>query len=44
MAYGEVNFAFKQLIVPHLDRTLADAVMKHDWLPETTVAVKAPQQ
>jgi len=44
MAYGEVNFAFKQLIAPHLDRALADAVMKHDWLPETMVVVKAPQQ
>jgi hypothetical protein len=42
MAYGEVNFAFQQLIVPHLDRALADAVMKHDWLPNPMVAVKAP--
>lgn len=44
MAYGEINYAFKQLIVPHLDRALADAVMKEDWLPNTILAVTAPEK
>lgn len=31
--YGEVNFAFQQLIRPNLDPELAKAVMQKDWLP-----------
>jgi hypothetical protein len=31
--YGEVNFAFQQLIRPYLDPELAKAVMQKDWLP-----------
>ena len=31
--YGEVNFAFQQLIRPRLDPELAKAVMQKDWLP-----------
>jgi hypothetical protein len=36
MEYGELNFAFQQLIVPHLDRELAKAVLEKDWLPSTS--------
>jgi hypothetical protein len=36
MEYGELNFAFQQLIVPHLDRELAKAVLEKDWLPTTS--------
>jgi hypothetical protein len=32
--YGEVNFAFQQLIFPHLDPQLAKAVMEKTWLPD----------
>src|SRR5262245_6046252 len=31
--YGELNYAFHQLIVPHLDRQLAKQVMDKSWLP-----------
>jgi Putative metallopeptidase len=31
--YGEVNFAFQQLIRPYLDQELAKAVIQKDWLP-----------
>lgn len=34
--YGEVNFAFQQLIKPHLDPQLAKAVVEMYWLPEET--------
>ncbi len=36
--YGEVDFAFQQLIVPYLDQQLAKAVMEKTWLPDA----KAP--
>ena len=32
--YGEVNFAFQQLIVPQLDKEMAKAVLDKTWLPE----------
>src|SRR5262245_39981409 len=31
--YGELNYAFHQLISPHLDRQLAKQVMDKSWLP-----------
>jgi hypothetical protein len=31
--YGEVSYAFKRLIAPHLDKTIAQNVLKKDWLP-----------
>jgi Putative metallopeptidase len=31
--YGELNYAFQQLILPHLDRQLAKQVMDKSWLP-----------
>jgi hypothetical protein len=31
--YGELAYAFNQLIVPHLDRQLAKQVMDKTWLP-----------
>ena len=31
--YGELNYAFHQLIVPHLDQQLAKKVMDKSWLP-----------
>ena len=31
--YGELNYAFNQLIFPHLDRQLAKQVMHKSWLP-----------
>jgi hypothetical protein len=34
--YGELNFAFQQLIKPYLDPELTKAVMQKSWLPEAT--------
>lgn len=31
--YGEVAFAFKVLVMPHVDEQLANEVMKRAWLP-----------
>lgn len=31
--YGELNYAFHQLIAPHLDRQIAKQVMDKSWLP-----------
>jgi Putative metallopeptidase len=31
--YGELNFAFQQLIVPHLDKDLTKKVLDETWLP-----------
>jgi hypothetical protein len=33
MEWGELNFAFKELIVPHLDPVLTKAVLEKSWLP-----------
>ena len=44
MEYGELNFAFQQLIKPHLDPELAHKVLDRTWLsdegrpPETRVS------
>jgi hypothetical protein len=35
--YGELNYAFHQLILPHLDRQLAKQVMDKSWLPADDV-------
>ncbi|PWT87552.1 MAG: hypothetical protein C5B56_10215 [Proteobacteria bacterium] len=40
--YGEVNFAFQQLIRPYLDQELAKAVMQKDWLPPDNLARPDP--
>ena len=34
--YGEVNFAFQQLIVPQLDKDLTKKVLDQEWLPPAT--------
>ena len=34
--YNQVAFAFQQLILPHVDRTLAKQVLQKAWLPEVT--------
>lgn len=39
--YGELVFAFKRAIVPHLDQDIARAVMKKDWLPQDPDRPKA---
>jgi len=31
--YDEVAFAFRKLIVPHLDEDLAKQMLKKEWLP-----------
>ena len=31
--FGELNFAFRQLIQPHVDLELARAVLQQSWLP-----------
>lgn len=31
--YGEVSYAFKKLVAPHLDKAIAQSVLKKDWLP-----------
>jgi hypothetical protein len=41
MEYGELNFAFQQLIKPHLDPALAKAVLEKSWLPEQTTVPAA---
>ena len=32
--YGEVAYAFQKLIVPHLDKDRAKAVLQKTWLPD----------
>ena len=34
--FGEVNFAFQQLIVPYLDKDLTKKVLDQEWLPPAT--------
>lgn len=34
--YGEVAFAFKTLLGPHLDKAVAQRVLQSNWLPEQT--------
>jgi hypothetical protein len=34
--YGEVNFAFQQLILPYLDKDLTKKVLDQEWLPPAT--------
>ena len=45
--YGELNFAFQQLIKPNLDPELTKAVVQKSWLPEATTRpppLAAPDQ
>ena len=39
--YGELTYAFHQLIVPHLDRQLAKQVMDKSWLPADDMPIGA---
>jgi hypothetical protein len=32
--YGEVSYAFKKLSAPHLDKAIAQSVLRKDWLPD----------
>src|SRR5262245_830623 len=40
--YGEVDFAFKQLIWPNIDQPLANAVQQKNWLPTESLARPDP--
>src|SRR5262245_6471543 len=40
--YGEVNFAFQQLIKPHLDPQLTKDVIQKSWLPDATARPPLP--
>ncbi len=40
--YGELNFAFQQLIKPHLDPEMTKAVMQKSWLPDATTRPPPP--
>jgi hypothetical protein len=40
--YGELNFAFQQLIKPYLDPELTKSVMQQSWLPETIARPEPP--
>src|SRR5499426_1415041 len=42
--YGELNYAFHQLISPHLDQQLAKQVMDQSWLPadDLTIGPRKP--
>jgi len=40
--YGEVAFAFKQLILPYVDETRAKEVMNREWLPEPSISSVSP--
>lgn len=35
--YGEIVYAFKKLIVPHLDKAIAQDVLQRNWLPDDEV-------
>jgi hypothetical protein len=39
--YGELNYAFRQLIAPHLDRQLAKQVMDKSWLPPEDMPIRS---
>jgi hypothetical protein len=34
--YEQIVDAFTAVILPHVDRDLAEKVLKRDWLPKTT--------
>src|SRR5262245_27292549 len=40
--YGELNFAFQQLIKPYLDPELTKAVLQKSWLPEASTRPPLP--
>jgi hypothetical protein len=33
--FGEINFAFRQTMLSHIDQQLAKAVLAMDWIPDT---------
>jgi hypothetical protein len=49
MEYDEMNFAFHQVIAPHLDPDLAKAILNKSWLPPTdptpqpSISLRPPQ-
>lgn len=43
MEWGELNFAFQQLIVPQLDKALVKQVLEQDWVPPGTSGSGAPE-
>ena len=40
--FGELNFAFRQLIQPHVDQELARAVLQQGWLPAASIRPDPP--
>jgi hypothetical protein len=40
--YGELNFAFEQLIKPYLDPELTKQVVQKSWLPDATTRPPPP--
>jgi hypothetical protein len=40
--YGELNFAFQQMIRPHLDPQLTKEVMQKEWLPADNTTASRP--
>ena len=42
--FGEVNFAFQQTMLSHVDRELAKAILARDWIPETVFGHRRPRR
>lgn len=42
--YGEIVYAFSKLIVPHLDKAIAQDVLQKNWLPNAPRGSPNPQQ
>ncbi len=40
--FGELNFAFRQLVEPHVDQELARAVLQEGWLPAAAARPDPP--
>lgn len=40
--FGELNFAFRQLVEPHVDQELARAVLQQGWLPAAAARPDPP--
>jgi hypothetical protein len=40
--FGELNFAFRQLIQPHVDQELAKAALQQGWLPPSEARPDPP--
>lgn len=35
MEFGEINFAFQQTVLPHVDVELAGEILSNNWIPKT---------